>query len=265
MALELAYQDVGSGPPLVILHGLFGSGRNWTRIARQLGEAWRVYTLDLRNHGDSPWNDDVSYSAMASDLLAFLDRQGIEQASVVGHSMGGKAAMALALQHPERVRDLVVVDIAPSSYGLAFHSYIEVMQALDLSNLGRRAEADAQLQAVVPDAGIRAFLLQTLVAKDGRFSWRLNLQALSAGLPMISAFPDDLLERAYSGRTLFLGGGASDYIGPEHHVLIERMFPRASIEMVPGVGHWVHAEAPDAFLAHLQAFLGDDAFREAGQ
>lgn len=256
MALALAHQEAGSGPPLVILHGLFGSGRNWTRVARQLGAAWQVYALDLRNHGESPWSDDVSYSAMAGDVLAFLDRQGIGQATVVGHSMGGKTAMALALEHPERVRDLVVVDIAPSRYALAFQAYVDAMQALDLSSLSRRAEADAGLQSAVPDSGIRAFLLQNLIVKDGHLSWRLNLPALSAGMPSISAFPDELSERSYGGRSLFLGGGLSDYIRLEHHAVIARLFPKASIEMVPGVGHWIHAEAPEAFLAHLDAFFG---------
>lgn len=263
MAVQLAYRDVGSGPPLVILHGLFGSGRNWTRLARQLGETWQVFALDLRNHGDSPWTEGMSYPALAEDVLAFLDRQGLETATVVGHSMGGKTAMALALLYPERVKALVVVDMAPVAYETGFRPYIEAMQRLDLHRLSRRAEADAGLQAAVPDPGIRAFLLQNLVANPNGFAWRLNLAALAAGMAAIGDFPETLTGRTYGGRTLFLGGGLSDYIGEGHRPTIHRLFPGAGIEMLPGVGHWVHAEAPETFLARVQAFLGDTAEVEA--
>jgi len=265
MGLELAHQETGSGPPLVILHGLFGSGRNWTRVARQLGEAWRVYAIDLRNHGDSPWTAEMSYPAMADDVRAFLDQQGLEQVSLVGHSMGGKTAMTLALLHPDRVKDLIVVDIAPSAYEMTLQAYVDAMQALDLDSMSRRAEADAGLQIAVPDPVIRGFLLQNLIAKEGQFAWRLNLAALAAGMAAISAFPDELSERVYTGRSLFLGGGLSDYIRPKHHADIRRLFPQASIEMVPGVGHWIHAEAPEAFLAQLDAFLGNTVGQEGGQ
>ena len=265
MAVELAYQDSGSGPPLVILHGLFGSGRNWTRLARQLAESWRVYALDLRNHGESPWDGEMDYLAMADDVLAFLDRRGLDRATLIGHSMGGKAAMAVALVQPARVEALVVVDIAPSVYALALQGYVDAMQALDLSSLSRRGEADAALRSAVADPAIRGFLLQNLVARNGRYSWRPNLTVLAAAMPVLSAFPDELFTRTYRGRTLFLGGGLSDYIRPEHRPTIQALFPRARIEMVPGVGHWVHAEAPEVFLAHLQAFLGDKADRQAVQ
>ena len=257
MSLDLSFQDYGEGPPLVILHGLFGSGRNWTAIARRLAEAWHVYALDLRNHGDSPWADDMDYRAMAADVYAFLERQGLEQVPVVGHSMGGKTAMALALMQPERVTSLTVVDIAPVAYAETHQAIVDALQSLDLDGISRRADADAALQPAVPEAGIRAFLLQNLVAKDGSFAWRFNLAALEAGMPAISGFPEQLVERCYGKRTLFLHGGLSDYVRPDHHAVIHRQFPMASIEEIEGAGHWVHAEKPDRFLEVLRAFLAE--------
>lgn len=255
MSLDLAFQDYGEGPPLVILHGLFGSGRNWTGIARRLAEAWHVYALDLRNHGDSPWAETMDYPAMAGDVSAFLDRQGLDRVALLGHSMGGKTAMALALAQPERIGSLTVVDIAPVAYSQTHQGYVEALQALDLGGITRRAEADAALQASIPEAGIRAFLLQNLVARDGGFAWRFNLAALGAGMAEISGFPEAPGQGAYDGRTFFLGGGLSDYITAEHQGAIARLFPRAAVETVAGAGHWVHAEAPERFLEALQAFL----------
>ena len=255
MSLDLAFQDYGEGPPLVILHGLFGSGRNWTGIARRLAEAWHVYALDLRNHGDSPWAEAMDYPAMAGDVGAFLDRQGLDRVALVGHSMGGKTAMALALTRPERIGSLTVVDIAPVAYPQTHQGYVEALQALDLGGITRRADADAALQASIPEAGIRAFLLQNLVARDGGFAWRFNLAALGAGMAEISGFPETPERGIYEGRTFFLGGGLSDYITADHHAAIGRLFPRAGIETVAGAGHWVHAEAPGPFLEALQGFL----------
>ena len=255
MGLHLAHREFGEGPPLVVLHGLFGSARNWTSAARHLAESWTVYALDLRNHGDSPWAEEVDYRAMAGDVLNFLDQKGLERATLLGHSMGGKTAMTLALNHGERVEALVVVDIAPVEYTHTMGPYVEAMASLDLAGLGRRAEADAQMQTHVPDPGVRAFLLQNLVSREGRFAWQLNLAALGAGMSSLTGFPREAAERAYPGRTLFLGGGQSDYILPEHHPSIYRLFPNAEFEEIPDAGHWVHAEAPASFLAHVQDFL----------
>ena len=262
MSLRLAHREFGQGPPLVILHGLFGSARNWSSIARRLAETWTVYALDLRNHGESPWAEAVDYTDMAADVLGFLDERGIERAPLIGHSMGGKTAMTLALTHAERVGPLVVVDIAPVAYGHSMLAYVEAMAALDPAGLERRAEADAQLQAHVPEPGIRAFLLQNLVQRQGGFAWQLNLAALGAGMAAIGGFPNALAERAYEGRTLFLGGAESDYIRPEHHAAIYRLFPNAEFEDIPGAGHWVHAEAPESFLAHVGDFLAVEGPRD---
>lgn len=255
MAVDLACREAGDGPPLVILHGLFGNARNWDGIAKRLANDWRVLAFDLRNHGDSPWDDDSGYPAMAGDVVAALDRRGIERPLVVGHSMGGKAAMALALEHPDRVGALVVVDIAPADYAPSFLPYVQAMQAIDLDDLTRRSQADRTLAPIVPEAGVRGFLLQNLVQRGDRFVWRVNLAALASGMAEIVSFPSDLLARVYDQPTLFLTGGNSDYVGPAHDGRIRSLFPTARIDALPGAGHWVHAEQPELFTAKLERFL----------
>ena len=251
----LAHQKTGNGPPLLVLHGLFGSARNWTTIARQLGERWAVYALDLRNHGESPWDDDMSYEAMAADVIAFMDDQGIASAPIIGHSMGGKAAMAAALTHQDRFEKLIVADIAPVAYRNELGAYVEAMQSVDLSAVSRRGEVDQLLKPSIPEQGIRAFLLQNLVSEDGGFRWRINLEALGRSMAVIGGFPDALLEAQFDGPALFIAGGQSHYIRTEHHATIHQLFPGAAIVEVPEAGHWVHAEAPKSFLQHAEGFL----------
>lgn len=254
MTVELVAQTHGEGPDLVILHGLFGSGRNWTTHAKQLAERWRVHLLDLRNHGGSPWHDEVSYPAMAADVAAYLDREGLERPTVVGHSMGGKTAMALALDQGERIERLVVVDIAPVPYGHSHAGFIDAMLALDLPVLGKRSAVDAALAGEIPDAGVRAFLLQNLTQRDGSLAWRLNLCALQAAMPALVGFEVPVRE-AYEGPAFFLAGADSDYVLPEHEGQIRGLFPEAEISHIPGAGHWVHAEQPAEFMARLTGFL----------
>lgn len=258
-SVELAFRSYGKGEPLVILHGLFGSARNWHSIAQGLGERWHVFALDLRNHGASDWSDDASYPALAADLEAFLDAHAPAGAAVVGHSMGGKAAMALALTHPDKVRALAVLDMAPVEYahGGGHLEFIEAMRALDMSSIRRRTDADSALAVSVADPGIRQFLLQNLVSDAGAFSWRINLEVLTQAMPEIMGFPASLLERHYSGPSLFLHGGASDYVLPKHHEVIRRLFPAAEIRGVPGAAHWLHAEQPQTVRELLEAFLSD--------
>ena len=255
MALDLACRETGDGPPLVILHGLFGNARNWDAIAGRLARDWRVLAFDLRNHGDSPWDDDCRYTAMAADVIAGLEARAIERAAVVGHSMGGKVAMALALDAPDRVAGLVVVDIAPADYPRTFLPHVRAMRPIDLARLTRRSLADRALAEAVPEAGVRGFLLQNLVRRGDTFLWRVNLAGLETGMAEIAGFPADLLERAYKGPTLFLAGGASDYIRPEHGDRIRALFPAARHRTLAGAGHWVHAEKPDAFTERLSDFL----------
>lgn len=249
----LASLEYGTGRPLFILHGLFGSARNWSTIARRLGERRHAVALDLRNHGSSPWTGDMDYPAMAADVRDAIAPLG--RAAVLGHSMGGKAAMTLALLYPGLVERLVVVDIAPVAYAARSHGeFIRAMQAADLS-VERRAQVEAQLRGGVPDAALRAFLLQNLVSEDGTMRWRLNLDVLLAHMDEIMGWPEETAGRHYDGPTLFLVGGTSDYIRPEYHDRMRTLFPKAEIRTIEGAGHWPHAEQPDRFVEMVENFL----------
>lgn len=239
-------------PPLVIAHGLFGSGRNWGAIARRLSDGRQVVAVDMRNHGDSPKTAEHDYAAMAADLSATIAGLGGE-ADLLGHSMGGKAAMTLALSEPARVRRLVVADIAPVRYAHNQMAFVRAMQAVDLAAVARRADADAALAPHVPDAGLRGFFLQSLTLSPSGAGWKLNLDALGARMPAIMDFPD--LPGAFARPALFLTGGASDYVEPGHWPRIRALFPDARHVEIPGAGHWLHADAPDAFAAAVASFL----------
>jgi len=254
MLNTVIHGDDNAQPPLLIAHGLFGSARNWGVVAKRLSDTRRVLTVDMRNHGDSFRDDSHDYPDLAADLAEVIAAHG-GVADVVGHSMGGKAAMALALDHPERVRRLVVADIAPVAYGHTQQPLIDAMRAVDLSLVERRGDADAQLAPRVSEAGVRAFLLQSLDV--GARRWRLNLDALSANMAAILGWPD--LGGRYDGPALFLSGAASDYVLPEHRPAIKALFPNAKFAKIPGAGHWLHAEKPKEFEAALRAFLSPAA------
>jgi pimeloyl-ACP methyl ester carboxylesterase len=258
--VALAVREHGHGEPVVVLHGLLGSGRNWQAVGKRLARRHRVLLPDLRNHGMSPWSEASGYPAMAADLEALLGRERLAAAAFVGHSMGGKAAMTLALLRPERVSRLVVVDIAPVDYGgRGFLDYIAALEALDLASL-RRAEADAALAPAVPDAGVRAFLLQNLDSEGGRLLWRANLQGLARAMATITGFPSEELQgRRYEGPTLFLRGERSAYVERAHRAAIGRLFPRSRLVTVRGAGHWVHADAPAVVVEALERFLAAEA------
>ena len=237
-----------AGPPVVIAHGLYGSARNWGVIQRRLADAFRVTAVDMRNHGESPWEPTQGYADMAGDLADTIGGR----AHVVGHSMGGKAAMTLALTAPDTVNRLVVADIAPVAYSHSQMQYIDAMRRVDLDTVETRGDADRQLARDVPEDGVRAFLLQSLDVKARR--WRLNLDTLAAEMDRIIGFPDDLDGR-FEGPTLFLSGAESDYVRPEHRDRIRALFPKARFAKIPGAGHWLHAEKPREFEAALRAFL----------
>ena len=241
--------DTGA-PPLVIAHGLFGSARNWGVIARRLSDRGRVVAVDMRNHGDSPWSERQGYEEMAADLSGVIAAQG-GTADVLGHSMGGKAAMVLALTDPARVRRLIVADIAPVAYGHSQSHLIEAMRAVDLSDVTRRSEADAQLAAHIETPGVRAFHLQSLDAAEQR--WKLNLDALAAEMDRIIGWPD--VDGRFEGPALFLSGGESDYVRRAHRDRIRALFPKARFASIPGAGHWLHAEKPREFEAAVRTFL----------
>ena len=235
-------------PPVLIAHGLYGSARNWGAIAKRLSDRYRVTAVDMRNHGESPRATTQSYADMAQDLAEAIP----DRAHVVGHSMGGKAAMVLALTHPDKIDRLVVADIAPVAYGHTQVHLIEAMRQIDLTGIESRGDADRQLKPLVADDGVRAFLLQSLDVKERR--WRLNLDVLAHEMPRIIGFPD--VTGKFDGPTLFLAGGDSDYVRPEHRDRIKTLFPQAKFAKIPGAGHWLHAEKPREFEAALRTFLG---------
>ncbi len=258
MNVTLSYKSQGAaaGPPVVILHGLLGSSSNWRSIARRLAEQHRVFALDLRNHGESPHVDDMSYPAMADDVRAFLDDHKIDAATVIGHSMGGKTAMRLALDAPHRVDRLVVVDVAPTVSDHDHVPWLRAMASLDPSRITRRADAETLLEESIPDTAIVKFLLQNLASTPSGYAWRINLEAIENSLPALLDFPMDADAQPFTGATLFLRGAQSDYVLAKDETVIRALFPRADIVTIEGAGHWVHAEQPTRFLEALGDFLG---------
>ncbi len=239
-------------PPLLIAHGLYGSARNWGRIARDLKAGREVLAVDMRNHGESQWTDTHSYEGMADDLAEVIGAEPGGRADVLGHSMGGKAAMVLALRQPDLVRRLIVADIAPVAYGHDQMQFLRAMQGLDLTGVSSRGEADQALAAGVEDPGIRAFLLTSLDVPAKR--WRLNLATLGREMAQIMGFPDTG-EARFEGPVMVLAGGASDYVAEGHHGAIRARFPAAAFQTLHGAGHWLHAEQPAAFSEAVAAFL----------
>lgn len=254
--VDLYCSRQGDGPPLLILHGLYGSGANWNSHAKWLSQDFSVVLVDLRNHGRSPHAPDTSYEAMAADLAALLDRLELEQAVVLGHSMGGKAAMTLALTWPERVRALIVADIAPLRYDSdqgGHDNILRSLRGLDLASIDSRSAADEALAANISTPMVRQFLLTNLQGSPDGYRWRIPLDTLYQGLPSLQGFPE--LAGRYDGPTLILHGGDSDYVKPEAEPVFRRYFPAAQIAEVPGAGHWLHVEKPDAFAEKLREFL----------
>jgi esterase len=255
MTLPLAAVEYGAGPPLAILHGLFGSGRNWASIAQRLAANHRVIAFDLRNHGASPWAETMDYREMAEDLRASLQSRGYGRFALLGHSMGGKVAMMAALDDGTAVERLIVADIAPVAYPAHHLGHVRAMRRLDLAAIKRRSEADARLAAAVPDPAERGFLLQNLIFENGTVRWRANLAAVERDMPRLAGFPAVAEGRTYEGPALFIAGGRSDYVRPAHEPAIRHLFPNAEIARIENAGHWLHAEQPDAFLAIAESFL----------
>ncbi|HET9062535.1 MAG TPA: alpha/beta fold hydrolase [Candidatus Binatia bacterium] len=262
--MELHFERFGHGAPVLILHGLFGSSTNWRTVAKKLGERYCVYAVDQRNHGRSPHADTFGYDDLAADALAFLDRHGIESAAVIGHSMGGKAAMKLSLAEPDRVAALVVVDIAPtrqSSDGL--RPVLDALLAVDPSACATRDEVDRKLAVRLADERLRQFLLMNVArGEDGALRWRLNLPAIAAHFAELAG-PIEA-EGVYDGPALFVRGEKSGYVRDADRPAIARLFLRASIVTIEGAGHWVHAEAPERFLEVVGEFLSRSVGSDKG-
>lgn len=255
MAVTLAVDTLGSGPPVVVLHGLFGAGRNWLTIARRLAASHTFHLVDLRNHGRSPHTQSMTYLDMIADVRLLVATLGIGEFTLVGHSMGGKAAMTMALNDPGGIARLINIDIAPVSYGDRYADMIDAMQSLDLSAVRRRADADVALASAIPESSVRQFILQNLVFEDGRARWRANLATLQAQMPHILG-PLPIAENArFDAPTWFIRGELSDRITAAEIPVIARLFSHHRIETVAGAGHWPHADAPAAFMAVFEAAL----------
>lgn len=261
MSEILNHRITGEGAPLILLHGLFGAQENLGAIARQFHTQWQVHALDLRNHGSSFHADTMDYPSMAGDVLEYMDKQGLDKACLLGHSMGGKVAMQVALQAPERVEKLIVADISPVTYKAHHDAILEGMMQVDLASVRSRRDADKQLAEFVEAPGVRQFLLMNLEripneaqSKDGPvYRWRLNLKAIDDCYANLAAAP--VADAPYKGPVLFLKGADSAYIQEKHKEDISRLFPEAQIQVIEGTGHWLHAEKTDTFVALCQQFL----------
>jgi len=254
-AVQLNVRELGEGPVLVLMHGLFGSSRNWVSIQKQLAEQFHVVSVDLRNHGDSAWHDVMNYDAMALDIYKLIESKGWASVNLLGHSMGGKVAMTLALRHGEVLERLIVADIAPISYKPHHREFIDAMLALDLSSISRRSDADKMLAARISEPGVRAFLLQNLVQKGAEWFWRFNLAALSDSLVALGEFPATDTLNKWAGPVCVIRGGNSDYVTSEGVAAFDRYFESVEHHELPGAGHWLHAEQPAAFIEIMQRFL----------
>ena len=259
MPVDLASTVMGRGPPAIVLHGLFGSGTNWRSIARRLEHRLECHLVDQRNHGRSPHAPGMAYSALAADVLAYLDAHRVDRTGIIGHSMGGKAAMALALTAPERVRWLIVADVAPAPSPSDHRPILEALKALPLDALATRGAADTALIPSIPDSGLRQFLLRNLVVDGARLRWRIDLDAIAGALPDLTDFPPTRPGAVYEGPTLFLRGERSDYLTDRHEPHIRALFPFAAVATIAAAGHWLHAEQPAAATARIERFLDEHA------
>ncbi|WP_262965585.1 alpha/beta fold hydrolase [Methylobacter psychrophilus] len=252
--VELVFEELGNpdDAPLIILHGFFASSRNWRQIAEKLAANFHVYVLDLRNHGASPHHPVIDYPSMAADLLEFMNSQHLKTASVLGHSMGGKVAMWFALNHPERIDKLIVVDIAPISYTHCFNHLIKALKALPLSKISNRKQAELLLATDIPELSYRQFLLQNLILTDGVYDWRVDLDIFLLMAPNIIAFPDVKQLSPYTVKTLFLAGAQSDFVKASD---LKTLFPNATLTVVANAGHWLHVQQPDIFIGQVEQFF----------
>ena len=252
--MQLHFREYGDGPPLIILHGLFGSLDNWHPLSEQFAAHFHVYAIDLRNHGQSPHSDEMSYASMAEDLREFLDLRTLSSAIILGHSMGGKAAMQFALSYPEQTEKLIVADMAPRAYPPVHEDIFKALRALNLPSFQTRQQIGEALEWEIPDLTVRRFLLKNLMRDaGGTFRWRMNLRAVHENYPRLNEpLP---LQGSFEKPTLFLRGAKSRYVREADEPEIRRMFPRVEFFTIPAAGHWVHADAPEAFTEAVINFL----------
>jgi pimeloyl-ACP methyl ester carboxylesterase len=254
--MNLHFEEYGQrgNPSLVILHGFFASSRNWRLIAKKLAQKHHVFVPDLRNHGLSPHAVEMDYPNMATDVKMFLAEREIVKPFLMGHSMGGKVAMWLALNDPDLIQKLIVVDIAPVTYRHSFENVIQALLDLPLAEISNRKQAEDLLAESLPDLSFRQFILQNLILKDGEYCWRTDLAIFQKAAPAIIAFPNSEDLPPYSGQSLFVVGEKSTHVKEQYYDKIETLFPGASIETLKNAGHWLHAEQPEQFLALVNQF-----------
>lgn len=251
--MKLFYRELGQGQPIIIMHGIFGSSDNWLTQSKILAEKYRVFSLDLRNHGQSPHDDAFDYPTMADDLKNFIEEQQLENPIVIGHSMGGKVAMNFAVAYPDLLAKLIVVDISPRPYNLEHYVIIDGLKAVPIKTITSRNEADAALVPFVPEADVRQFLLKNLQRKtEGGFSWKINLPVIDKNLSNIGL--DLQFEGKFDKPTLFIRGGRSKYVRDTDMTRIKEIFPQAELETLDS-GHWVQAEKPKEFVDVVMRWL----------
>ena len=252
--MKLNFKKSGTGPPLVILHGLFGSLDNWFSIAKELMLEYTLYLVDQRNHGDSPHADEWNYAVMVEDLKELLDDEGLEKVYLMGHSIGGKTVMNLAVTYPERVEKLIVADIAPRYYPIHHQTILEGLNSLNLSEIKSRKEADDQLAHYIPELCVRQFLLKSLTRKSEGFAWKVNLKVITENIENVGeVLPEGTI---FEGSTLFLAGANSKYIKEKDVPDMLDHFPNYELQIIPNAGHWLHAEQPHAVVEEMRRFLG---------
>ena len=255
MSVKLHHNIIGTGNPVIILHGLFGSSRNWQSVAKTLSENFQIITPDLRNHGQSFHAESMTYTEMAEDVLTLINELSLGKVSIVGHSMGGKVAMINALLHSHMINKLAVLDIAPVSYEHRYGKLFQAMNNLPLDQIKNRNEAEKILNDQINDIFLTRFLLQNLSRTDNGFEWRFNLPAIQSNIEHISSFPDLELDAKYEKPALLLGGNNSHFVQPDYHGVIKKYFPNAEIELIENAGHMLHIEQPEVVINSIRQFI----------
>ena len=252
--MKLFYREFGKGEPLIILHGLFGSSDNWQTLAKKFAEDYKVYTVDLRNHGRSFHHEEFNYDVMMHDVEDLIKDIGLEKVSLMGHSMGGKVSMNYTLNHRERVDNLIVVDIAPRKYQVLHEGIIDALKSLNLSEYNKREEVDDALSETLQNFPVRQFLLKNLVRNsNGGFNWKINLNVIDRSIQNLVVEINS--DQPYPGKTLFIAGDKSDYIRPVDEEQIFELFPSAEVKYLPNTGHWVHSQEPELLYTTVINFM----------
>jgi len=252
----LHFREIGSGPPMIILHGVFGSSDNWFSIGKSFAENWKVYLIDQRNHGQSFHSDEFNYPVMANDINLFIQNESVGRPVVIGHSMGGKVAMQLAVNQPNLIKSLVVVDIAPKKYPVHHKQLLDGLFSIDLKNVSSRQDLELHISRFENNSAVRQLLMKN-VGRDqnNNFKWKLNLNSINNNLEKLSDALD--YTNPYYAKTLFIMGENSDYINNEDEEMIRQAFPNAKISSIQDAGHWVQADQPEQFIKVVEDFLSD--------